>query len=146
MRAARDGAEARFDSFEPPADGGLPPAEAIVSGPGEGERLVSGNRVTVLKAVLPHLCFAEFHFNGSAEGPEVHHHDSQVDSFYVLDGELEVTVEGSVHSAGPGTLASVPCGVRHTFRHRRGGRSRVLNVHAPDGGFGEFLRRVSTRG
>jgi quercetin dioxygenase-like cupin family protein len=146
MRAVRDGAEAHFDSFEPPADGGLPLADAIVSGPGEGERLGSGRRVTLLKGVLSDLCFAEFLFDGPLEGPEVHHHDSQVDSFYVLEGELEMEVEGSAHPAGPGTLASVPRGVRHTFRHRGDDRSRVLNVHAPDGGFGEFLRGTSNRG
>jgi quercetin dioxygenase-like cupin family protein len=145
MRAARDGAEAPFDSFEPPADGGLPLAEAIVSHPGEGERLESGSRVTFLKGALSDICLAEFFFDGPFEGPETHRHDSQVDSFYVLEGELEMTVEGAVHSAGAGTLASVPRGVRHAFRHRAG-RSRVLNVHAPDGGFGEFLRGISNRG
>lgn len=140
VRGARDGVEVAFDSFEPPAGGGLPLAEAIVSGPGEGERLGSGRRVTLLKGVLSDICFAEFHFDGPSEGPEIHLHQSQVDSFYVVEGELEMTVEDATHAAGPGTLASVPPGVRHTFRHR-GGRSRVLNVHAPDGGFGEFLRR-----
>jgi quercetin dioxygenase-like cupin family protein len=145
MRGARDGAEVGFDSFEPPANGGIPLAEGIVSGPGEGERLVNGSRVVFLKGVLPDICFAEFHFDGPFDGPEIRHHDAQVDSFYVLDGELEMTVEDAVHSAGPGTLASVPPGVRHSFGHR-GGRSRVLNVHTPDGGFGEFLRRISTPG
>jgi quercetin dioxygenase-like cupin family protein len=145
MRAARDGTEGSFDSFEPPADGGVPVADAIISGPDQGERLVNGNRVALIKGVLPQLCFAEFLFDGPFEGPEVHHHDSQVDSFYVLEGELEMTVEDSEHPAGPGTLASIPRGVRHTFRHLDG-RSRVLNMHAPDGGFGGFLRRISNRG
>jgi mannose-6-phosphate isomerase-like protein (cupin superfamily) len=78
-------------------------------------------------------------------GPDLHHHDSQVDSFYVLEGELQMTVEDSEHPAGPGTLAPIPRGVRDTFRHLDG-RSRVLNMHAPDGGFGDFLRRISNRG
>ena len=144
LRGVRDGdPDAGFDSFDPPADGGLPLAEAIVSGPGEGERLSSRNRVALLKGVLPHLCFAEFTFDGPFDGPGLHQHDAQVDSFYVLEGELDLTVEDSVHVAGPDTLASVPSGVRHTFAHRGTGKARVLNVHAPDGGFGEFLRRVS---
>ena len=42
MRALRDGAPVGFDSFDPPADGGRPAAEAIVSGPGNGERAASG--------------------------------------------------------------------------------------------------------
>lgn len=57
MRALRDGAAAGFDSFEPPADGGRPAAEAVVSGPGEGERLASG---AVLKGALPALCLVEW--------------------------------------------------------------------------------------
>jgi len=102
----------------------------------EGERLVSAHRTDLLKGVLPEICFAEFAFEGPVNGPDIHHHDAQVDSFYVLEGELEMTVEDSAHVAGPGTLASVPRGVRHTFAHRGPGRARVLNVHAPDGGFG----------
>jgi quercetin dioxygenase-like cupin family protein len=143
MRARRDGDDdARFDSFDPPADGGLPVSEGIVSGPGEGERLPSRNRVALLKGVAPDICVAEFFFDGPFEGPELHHHDAQVDSFYVLEGELEMTVEDSVQVAGPDTLASVPHGVRHTFAHRSPGKTRVLNVHAPDGGFADFLRRI----
>jgi mannose-6-phosphate isomerase-like protein (cupin superfamily) len=144
MRGRRDRDEnASFDSFDPPEDGGLPLSEGIVSGPDEGERLTSRNRVAYLKGVLSDICFAEFIFDGPLEGPDQHHHDAEVDSFYVLEGELEMTVEDSVHAAGPDTLASVPHGVRHTFAHRQPGKTRVLNVHAPDGGFGAFLRRIS---
>jgi quercetin dioxygenase-like cupin family protein len=143
LRAARDGQGASWDSFDPPGDGGLPAAEAIVAGPGDGERLVTGNRVAILKGVLPELCFAEWSLDGPFDGPDVHHHDEQVDSFYVLEGELDVTLEGAVHAVGPDTLASVPRGVRHTFAHPRSATARVLNVHAPDGGFADFLRRIS---
>jgi quercetin dioxygenase-like cupin family protein len=57
LRGLRDGTGAAFDSFDPPADGGLSPAAVIVSGPGEGERLASG---VLLKAVLPELCVVEW--------------------------------------------------------------------------------------
>jgi mannose-6-phosphate isomerase-like protein (cupin superfamily) len=143
LRAARDGVDASFDSFDPPPDGGLAAAEAIVSGRGEGERLVSGNRIAFLKGVLPDLCFAEWALSGPLEGPDIHHHDAQVDSFYVIEGELDMTVEDTVHAAGPDSLAAVPRGVRHTFAHTGSGKARVLNVHAPDGGFADFLRRIS---
>ena len=143
MRGARDGREVPFDSFDPPADGGRPLAEAIVSGPGEGERLERGNRVVLLKGVVPDICFAEFFLDGPYDGPEVHSHEGQVDSFYVLEGELEMTVEDAVHRAGAATLASIPPGMSHTFRHGQAGQVHFLNVHAPDGGFGDFLRRVS---
>jgi quercetin dioxygenase-like cupin family protein len=58
LRAARDGEDAAFDNFGPPADGGRPAADATVSAPGEGERVASGS--VLLKAVLPELCVAEW--------------------------------------------------------------------------------------
>lgn len=144
MRGVRDGDEAAsFDSFDPPADGGLPLSEAIVCGPGDGERLVAGNRVAVLKGVRPSACFVEFELDGPFDGPHLHSHEATVDSFYVLDGELEMTVEDSTHGAGPQALASVPPGVLHTFAHTGTGKVRFLNVHAPDGGFADFLRGAS---
>jgi quercetin dioxygenase-like cupin family protein len=140
MRGARDRVEIGFDSFDPPADKGRPAAEAIVVGPDEGERVEAGNRVAVVKAVLPQICFVEFAYDGPRDGPPVHDHDDQVDSFYVLKGEIEFQVGDSVHPGGPGMLASVPRGVRHTFRHIHDDEARVLNIHAPDCGFGEFIR------
>lgn len=143
MRGRRDGLDTGFDSYDPPADGGLGAGEAVISDRGEGERLASGNRTAFVKGSPPDLCFTEFTFDGAFDGPDLHHHDTQVDSFYVLEGELELTVEDSTQLAGPGTVASVPRGVRHTFAHRGSDGVRFLNVHAPDGGFAAFLRRVS---
>jgi quercetin dioxygenase-like cupin family protein len=144
LRALRDGADADFDSFDPPADGGLPAAGAVVAGPGDGERLVSGNRVVLLKCDLPDLCVVEWALDGPFDGPDLHRHDRQVDSFYVLDGELDLTIEESAHTADPDTLASIPRGVRHTFAHSGDGKARVLNLRAPAGGFADFLRRASS--
>jgi quercetin dioxygenase-like cupin family protein len=143
MRGRRDGdQDATFDTADPPADGGLPLSEAVVAGPGEGQRLAKGNRVALLKSALPHLCLAEFELEAGFEGPPLHEHEGEVDSFYVLDGELEVAIEDDRHVAGPETLASVPPGVRHTFG-LSGAPARLLNIHAPESGFADFLRRVS---
>jgi quercetin dioxygenase-like cupin family protein len=38
LRASRDGRTAPWDSFDPPADGGRPIADVVVSPPGEGAR------------------------------------------------------------------------------------------------------------
>ncbi len=141
MRGRRDGDEsATFDTADPPPDGGRPLSEAIVSGPGEGERLERANRVALLKAALPELSFFEFEVDGPLGGPPPHSHDDQVDNFYVLDGALHVTVGDAEHRAEPGTLASIPRGVTHAFAHRGDGVARFLNIHAPDAGFADFLR------
>ena len=60
LRGARDGVAASFDSFDPPADGGLPAAGVVMTGPGDGERLSSGGRVMLLKLALPELSVAEW--------------------------------------------------------------------------------------
>ena len=64
LRAARDGEDVAFDSFDPPADGGLPATGATVTGPGEGERVASGT--VLLKGVLPVLCVAEWTVDASS--------------------------------------------------------------------------------
>ena len=144
MRARRDGDEnATFDSFDPPPGGGLPLSAAILAGPGEGERLLAGARMALVKAALPELFLAEFEIEAGFDGPGLHEHETEVDSFYVLDGEIEVTIGDSTRAAGPGALASIPPGVRHRFAYRGPGRARFLNIHAPDAGFADFLRRVS---
>jgi mannose-6-phosphate isomerase-like protein (cupin superfamily) len=145
MRGRRDGDEgATFDTADPPEDGGLPMSEGIVAGPGEGERFErGGNQIVLLKGVLSELCVAEFELSGPFEGPHLHQHDAQVDNFYVIDGEVEMTIEGDQYVARPETLASIPPGVDHTFNRPGTGHTRVLNIHAPDGGFGDFLRGAS---
>ena len=140
MRAARDGDKsASFDSFDPPADGGRPLSDAVVCGPGEGERAAAGNRVATLKAALDDFCLFEFEIDGPRGGPPVHSHDDQVDSFYVLEGEVEFTLGDERYTGGPETLVSVPRHVEHTFTHPAAGRARLLNIHAPDAGFARFM-------
>jgi uncharacterized cupin superfamily protein len=145
MRARRDGdPDATFDTASPPDDGGLPMSEGVITGPGEEERFRRSSSQTVsVKGVLEELCVAEFEIEGPFEGPPLHRHDAQVDSFYVIEGELEMTIEDDRHPAGADTFASVPPGILHTFNRPGAGRTRVLNLHAPDGGFGAFLRRPS---
>lgn len=64
LRAARDGRESAWDSFDAPADGGLPATGVIVSRPYEGERLAGG----LLKAALPGLRVVEW--GGEAPAPQ----------------------------------------------------------------------------
>jgi quercetin dioxygenase-like cupin family protein len=50
-------------------------------------------------------------------------HSENTDSFYVLEGEVEFTVEGRTFTGGPGTFVSAPPGVEHTFgKPARGAR------------------------
>ena len=143
LRARRDGGDPTYDQHDPPAGGGRARADAIASGPGEGERLVQGNRIALVKGVLADMCVTEWTIEGPLDGPHLHRHSHGVDSFYVLEGELEMTVGEAVHPAGPNMLASVPRGIAHTFNHTRSATTRFIDVHSPDAGFADFLRGIS---
>ena len=140
MRGTRDGVEVEWDISEVPADGGLSANEAIVS-PEVSKRLEPENRLCRVRCALPDLCVVEWHLRGTLPDLPFHHQDRQVDSFFVIEGELVATLAGTRQSVGPGTLISVPRGVPHTLRHRGSGRARMLSLHTPDGGFADYLRR-----
>ena len=50
-------------------------------------------------------------------GPPVHVHPSQEESFEVVEGVLDVFVDGEWSSVGEGETATVPAGVPHTLRN-----------------------------
>ena len=111
----------------------------VVSGPGEGERYERENRVLTIRADLPGLSAIEIDFPPEF-AVDPHTHDDHVDSFYVLEGVVEFTVDDRIVRAGPGTFVAAPPGTRHGFRNPGPGRARVLNLHAPDAGFTDFVR------
>jgi quercetin dioxygenase-like cupin family protein len=137
LRGDREG----FDSFDPPADGGRPAADATVSTAAEAERLE--NRHRTLSILGEHELFSTLGFDVAA-GFEIdaHTHDDQVDSFFLLDGELELTVASGTVRAGHGTWMSAPPGALHGFRNPGPGRARFLNVHGPDAGFVKWVRSL----
>jgi quercetin dioxygenase-like cupin family protein len=114
--------------------------DAIVSGPGEGERLERSDRTLVVKVDLPELSATEITFEPSFR-VEQHMHDDHVDAFYVLEGEVEFLLADGPRRVGPGTLVAAPPGVLHGFANPGPGRARLLNFHAPDAGFAASLER-----
>jgi mannose-6-phosphate isomerase-like protein (cupin superfamily) len=143
LRTLRDGTPGRWDSFDVPADGGRPASEALISGPGLGEHLRTGRRELLIKGDLDDLCVVEWELDGPFAGPPLHHHALNVDAFFVLEGELELTLGGEEQVVGAGGLAAVPLGVDHTFNHRRDDAMRILNIHAPGRGFADSLRQTA---
>ena len=142
LRARRDGRDedaARFDQFEPPPDGGRPLAEAVVSAPGGSETFDRGDRAIAIQSDLPQISAFDIAFD-PAFVVDPHRHDDEVDSFYVLGGEVEFTLEDGVARSGPGTWMSAPPGTTHGFRNPGPGRARVLNLHTPDAGFAAGVR------
>ena len=112
--------------------------DGIVLKPGEGER-VRKHRVL---AELPELEVFELRFSPDFAGVDLHRHADHVDSFYVLEGEAEFTIDGRTMRAGRGGFVAAPSGTEHGFRNAGDGELRLLNIHAPNTGFAERLRRA----
>ena len=118
------------------------PVEGIAHGPDGGEQVVRAARHHRILAELPELEVIELRFGPDFEGVDLHAHADHVDSFYVLEGEAEFTFAGDVFCAGPGSYVAAPVGVEHGFRNAGAGELRLLNVHAPNVGFAQRLRRA----
>jgi len=130
-----------FDDDEPTAvDGGRDADVAIVSPPGAGERFDRGDRVLLIKAELPELSALDSSFDFGWEGVDPHVHRDHLDSFFVLEGEGDFLRGDATTRAGEGTFIALPPGVRHGFSNPGPRTLRVLNVHAPDGGFAAAVR------
>jgi mannose-6-phosphate isomerase-like protein (cupin superfamily) len=129
-----------FDSFDPPDDGGRPASDAIVTRPGGGERFQREDRVNTILADLPEISFFRLEVEPEWPGIGAHSHDNQVDTFFVLEGETGLVHGDDVVRAGAGSFYGAQPGARHGVVHD-GGRAVLLNVHGPDVGFAEGIRR-----
>ncbi len=149
LRAQRDGDEAaedRFDTYDPPDDGGRPAADAVVRPRDEGERVKTGAAEALAKAEGDDgdstFSLAEVSLPPNFPGPPPHRHETFVDSFYVLDGTLSVQLGEDVVDATPGAFAFVPPGAVHTFANTSENPVRHLNLMAP-GGFEQYLKEMA---
>ncbi len=111
--------------------------------PGEGEIVTDRPAKTLrILAELDQLIVTWFRYAPGEVGPEAHIHRLHTDGFYVLEGELELTLgpDRKTVTALPGTLAAAPPNVVHTFRNASEATAIFLNVHAPSLGFGDHIR------
>jgi mannose-6-phosphate isomerase-like protein (cupin superfamily) len=105
-----------FDQDEPPADGSRAASEAGIA---RGDELLADFE-EIAVAVL----------TGAPDGAHVHREHAE--SFYVLDGVLDLTIGDRQIRAGAGTWLQVPAGVPHAVA----GAGRYLDVHTPGFGLG----------
>ena len=62
-----------------------------------------------------------------------HHHPAEEEFFFVLEGELEMTIGNKTAIAGPGTFAYAPPHCTHAFRPHGDATCRVLHWNSPGG-------------
>ena len=149
LRHARDGNPSPWDSFDLPEDGGRPVSDGIVSGPGEGELLRAGSSELRFKAQATdgdgQLTLSEMTVAPGFPGPPLHIHSGFTDSFYVVEGTLEVRVGDRTVEAPPGTFAAFPAGTPHTFSNPGTEVVRAVNVMAP-AGFEAYIKELWSSG
>jgi unsaturated pyranuronate lyase len=69
--------------------------------------------------------FADYTIDAGSSIHEHHHPNEEV--WFVVEGELEVTVAGETQKAGPGCVAVVPPDALHSVRALTSGRAVVAN-------------------
>jgi quercetin dioxygenase-like cupin family protein len=130
------------DDARPQRDGG-----GLGSTPGEGigAPLIWLGELTLLKITGEQsggrLAAAEVWL--TQEGaPPLHVHHNEDEGFYVLEGEITVTVGGRELKGTPGSLLWGPRGIPHTYRVDSRPYARVLLLFSP-AGFEGFIRETS---
>jgi quercetin dioxygenase-like cupin family protein len=140
MRARRDGRELSYDQHPPPPDGGRPPMDAVIG----GAELVAdqpGLRVALL-ADVAEIGISETWIDSGGPPAAPHVHRRHVESLYVLEGEIALTVSARELIAEAGTWVQVLPGVPHALAFPGDGPVRFLEMHTPSRGFGAFLRAL----
>ncbi|HEY6251997.1 MAG TPA: cupin domain-containing protein [Candidatus Angelobacter sp.] len=71
------------------------------------------------------MTFAHYDFVKGASIHEHHHPEEEV--YEVIEGELDVTIDGVALTARPGMVAIVPGGVRHSIKALTDGRAIIID-------------------
>ncbi|WP_264214243.1 cupin domain-containing protein [Leisingera thetidis] len=91
----------------------------------------TGGSFALLEAIVP-----------PGGGPPPHRHSREDETFYILDGELEIVAGGETSAAGAGTVILLPKGSVHQFKNTGTTAARMLILAAP-AGLEEFFAEVS---
>ena len=71
------------------------------------------------------MTFAHYEF---INGASIHeHHHPQEEVYEVIEGELEVTIDGKAQIVRQGVVAIVPSGVKHSIRALSDGRAIIVD-------------------
>jgi mannose-6-phosphate isomerase-like protein (cupin superfamily) len=119
----------------------LDESHAIFLGPREGEELSGPRRELRVKYEGDEFELLEFWCEPGFGPIEPHVHEDHVDSFYVLEGEVEFHVGDEILHATAGSYVLAPQNVVHWFRNMSDAPVRMLNLHTP-GGFVQYRREL----
>jgi quercetin dioxygenase-like cupin family protein len=75
-------------------------------------------------------------------GPPPHIHHDQVETFYVVEGQLEIMLDGQVHQANAGDFMHVSKGTPHSFLNRSQTPAKIIATFVPAGKAEQFFREA----
>jgi mannose-6-phosphate isomerase-like protein (cupin superfamily) len=75
-------------------------------------------------------------------GPPPHYHNQTNHSWYVVEGELRLTVADEQFDVAPGGFLYVPIGTSHTFANPGSRHARMVQFTTP-GGFERYLEELA---
>ncbi len=78
------------------------------------------------------------------QGTPVHTHPHASESYRVLEGEMEVYVDGEWSTLSAGESATVEKGIPHTFRNLSETTARVRNIHSPAFNMQDYFEELET--
>jgi len=104
----------------------------------------SEEREVLLLEERPKLSVTWSRFAAGRRGAEPHVHREHTDCFYVLAGELTVTVGPRFErvTLGEDGFFAAPPDLIHGFDNDGDSEVRYLNLHTPDSGFIDYMRAV----
>jgi len=116
-------------SFFRPTDTGT-----ILMGPGDVYTILASSAETngdyiALEALVP-----------PDGGPPPHIHHDQIETFFILEGEMEITVGGQVYEAKAGDFVHVSKNTPHCFKNRSRTTTKMVFTFVPAGDIEEFFR------
>ena len=111
---------------------------------GEGEVLWVAGDTCTLKVTSEQTAGRLLIFEASTPpggGPPPHVHAVDAETYFILDGEYQVTLGEETVTARERDLVFIPPGVLHTYANRTADAARMLTIFTP-GGFEGYFRAV----
>ena len=88
------------------------------------------------------LVAMEFTLPPGSVAPPPHVHPTPEEEFKVVEGELDLMVDGDWRTLAVGESAAIVPGTLHTFKNRCGKTVRVHNVHRPAVRFEDYIEHI----
>ena len=116
----------------------------IALGPGEGNEFTVGLDRVVVKGATAHsgdgFSVVEYH-GANQPGPPLHVHRTFEECWFILDGEVDFTVDAEITRGRPGSFFLVPRGTPHTFQVVGDRPARWVGIFSP-GRYMELIREL----